>query len=244
MKAVFFGLVFVPLAISAQSSLGILDLVAKQGVSKADASALTDFVYDAAYKLGKEKYTIIARNQRDAVLAEHEFSLSDACDEQKCALQVGEYLAADYVIAGAFQKFGGKYYVFLMMVNVSTTEVEGTARYSATDYDGIEQSVNDGVDELFGLTWKWKPVAIIGSMATGFSVGGYLAYDAMRYKSEHVDPALIVYLEAPVGSNFDALYAQYEASFAESQKKLIRALAVAGGSVILSIILGIVPFGP
>ena len=151
MKAAI-GLVFgfLSLVVSAQSTLGILDVVGKQGVSKADASALTDFVYDAAYKLGKDKYTIIARNQRDAVLQEQEFSLSDACDEQRCALQVGRYLAADYVITGTFQEFGTKYYVSLMMVNVNTTEVEGTARYGAANYDGVEQSVNDCVSELFG----------------------------------------------------------------------------------------------
>ncbi len=152
MKAAI-GLVFVclPLVASSQSSLGILDIVAKQGVSKADASAVTDFVYDAAHKFGKERFSIIALSQRDSVLEEYGFAPPDLCDEQKCAQEAGEYLTADYVIAGTFRQFGAKYYVSLMIVNVNTTAVEATVRYGASTYDGIEQAINDSVGELFGL---------------------------------------------------------------------------------------------
>ena len=141
--------VFLPFVSTTQELLGIMDLTAKQGVSKGDADILTDFVFDAVYRFGRGHYKIIARDQRKTLLKELEFAASDLCDDIECALEVGKYLAADYMIVGSFMKFGRKYYVSLWMVNVNTTEVEGSTRYDADDYDGIAQIVDDSVKELF-----------------------------------------------------------------------------------------------
>ena len=154
--SILFMFALLPMSLYAQSgnkkTLGILDLVAKEGVTQSDASILTDFVFDAAYKFGREKYKIIARGQRDELLEEHGFSFSDLCDEVTCAIQAGKYLSADYVIVGSFTKFGSKFYVIVQTINVNTTEVGGSARRGATNFDGIEQSVNDCIKELFGFT--------------------------------------------------------------------------------------------
>ena len=145
--SILFMFALLPMSLYAQSgnkkTLGILDLVAKEGVTQSDASILTDFVFDAAYKFGREKYKIIARGQRDELLEEHGFSFSDLCDEVTCAIQAGKYLSADYVIVGSFTKFGSKFYVIVQTINVNTTEGDGSARRGAADYEGIEQSVND-----------------------------------------------------------------------------------------------------
>ncbi len=132
--------------------LGIMDLVAKKPISKNDASILTDFIFDAVYKYGRSEYAIISRSDRERLLKEHEFSQSDLCDSIECALEIGRYLSADYIIVGSFTKFGSNYHVSMRIVNVNTTEVEGSARYKASNYDGIEQSVNDCVKELFGIS--------------------------------------------------------------------------------------------
>ncbi len=152
--SILFMVALLPMSLYAgdKNILGIMDLVAKEGVAQSDASILTDFVFDAVYKFGREKYTIIARGQRDYLLEEHEFSFTDLCDEVSCAIQAGKYLSADHVIVGSFTKFGSKFYVVVQIINVNTTEVGGSARRGATDYEGIEQSVNDCIQELFGFT--------------------------------------------------------------------------------------------
>ena len=149
---ILFVLALLPMSLYAgdKNVLGIMDLVAKEGVTQSDASILTGFVFDAAYKFGRGKYTIIARGQRDALLEEHEFSFTDLCDEVTCAIEAGKFLSADHVIVGSFTKFGSKYYVVVQIINVNTTEVEGSSRRGAADYEGIEQSVNDCIQELFG----------------------------------------------------------------------------------------------
>ncbi len=163
MKKYYLSILFVvallPMNLYAEDKniLGIMDLVAKEGVTQADASILTEFVFDAAYKFGREKYTIIARDQRDKLLEEYKFTFSDLSDDLTSTLQAGKYLSADYMVVGSFTKFGNKFFVVVQIVNVNTTEVEGSARRGAADYEGIEQSVNDCIQELFGFT---EPVDI------------------------------------------------------------------------------------
>lgn len=124
-------------SIPASSSIGVLDITPKQGVSEMEADIVTDFVYDALYRYSADRYMIISRQNREAILAEHEFSMSGFCDDTSCALEVGRYLSADFVIIGSFTKFGTKYYISLQLVDVNTTRVVGSAREGADDLDGI-----------------------------------------------------------------------------------------------------------
>lgn len=130
-------------SIPLSSSIGVLDITPKQGVSEMEADIVTDFVYDALYRYSADRYMIISRQNREAILAEHEFSMSGFCDDTSCALEVGRYLAADYVIIGSFTKFGTKYYISLQLVDVNTTRVAGSAREGADDLDGIAATAVD-----------------------------------------------------------------------------------------------------
>ena len=135
--------VILPLQLWSQQTIGVLDISAKQGVSEMEADIVTDFVYDALYSYSNEKYDIISRQNREAILDEHKFSLSGLCDDTKCAIEVGRYLSADFVIIGTFTKFGSKYYLSLQMVDVNTTVVTGSSRNGANNLDVIAESVVD-----------------------------------------------------------------------------------------------------
>ena len=137
--------------IFSQQTVGVLDISPKQGVSSMEADIVTDFVYDALYRYGAGTYRIISRQNREAILTEHEFSLSGFCDDASCALEVGRYLSADYVVIGSFTKFGSKYYLSLQLVDVNTTEVSGSSREGADDLDGIAAVAVDAcVAGVFG----------------------------------------------------------------------------------------------
>ena len=183
MKKYFLLILFVvallPMSLYAEDKnvLGIMDLVAKEGVTQSDASILTDFVFDAAYNFGREKYTIIARDKRDELLEEHKFTFSDLSNEMENTLRAGEYLSADYMIVGSFTKFGSKFFVVVQIVNVNTTEVEGSARRGAADYEGIEQSVNDCIKELFGFTEPEGSIALSPAEKLPAS-GGFVLVEA------------------------------------------------------------------
>ena len=136
-------------AFGQKATLGIMDLSAKGGVSEEDADAVTDFILNSLFNIANQRYKIIAREQRDALLAEQKFALSDFSDDVEGALEVGKYLEAEYMIVGTFRYFGSKYYITLQLVDVNTTEVSGTARIDAPDYDAIVEELYSGVRELF-----------------------------------------------------------------------------------------------
>lgn len=136
-----------------QETVGVLDISPRQGVSAVEAQIVTDFVYDALYRFGGGKYMIISRQNREAILAEHEFSMSGFCDDASCALEVGKYLSADLVVIGSFTKFGSKYYLSLQLVDVNTTTVAGSAREGADDLDAVASTAVDAcVAGIFGST--------------------------------------------------------------------------------------------
>ena len=98
-----------------------MDPAAREGVSENDALIITEFIF-TAYQYGSGKYRIIGRGQRDELLTEHKFALSGLYDEVSCAVEVGKYLATEFMIVGSFTKFGSKYYVTLQLVKTKTED--------------------------------------------------------------------------------------------------------------------------
>jgi len=131
-------------------TLGIMDLAPREGVSKATSSVVTDFLFDSVYSYSSDQYRIIDRHMRDLLLEEHEFSETDICDDVSCALEVGKYLAADYMLIGSFAKLGNYYHVILKIANVSTTEIEASSKTKTSDLGNIEAAIDSGVLELLG----------------------------------------------------------------------------------------------
>ena len=144
-------LAYLTLDLSPQSStLGILDVVPKKGVSLSDSSILTDFLYDSVHKFASSKYRVIARDQREEILREIEFAASDLCDEVNCAIEVGKYLSADYMIIGSLARLDGSLYLILRLVNVSTTEITASNRVKIPSLSQIDLWVDYCVGKLFG----------------------------------------------------------------------------------------------
>jgi tetratricopeptide (TPR) repeat protein len=132
--------------------LGIMTLVAGEGISKAEASALTDFVYDAVFSHIQGRATLIDRTKRDQILRETEFALSDVCDGTDCAVRFGKFLSADYMVFGICTKFGTNYHIVLRMVDVGTTEIVGSVRSKAETLDGVEATLSSSVRDLVSGT--------------------------------------------------------------------------------------------
>ena len=132
-------------------TLGILDVVPQEGVSESGASIVTDIVFDTVFKLSSDRYNIIDRKMRDELLIEHQFAVSDLCDDVSCALEAGRYLSADYMLISSFAKLGSYYYVSFKIVNVTTTLVENTARAKTADLDNIEDIIYSSISELLNV---------------------------------------------------------------------------------------------
>lgn len=129
--------------ICAQSkTISLLDLTAKQGFSKADASFLTDIAQEALFRHSKGRYRVIARGMRDQLLKEQKFVLSDLCDDMSCAVEVGRLLGADYMLFGTLGEYEGTNHVIISVVDVTTSEITATARESTDSRKGLIDTID------------------------------------------------------------------------------------------------------
>jgi hypothetical protein len=150
--AAFLFLCFTNIAFSQNlPTLGIMDMIPAEGVSESGASILTDIVFDTVFELGGDRYYIIDRQNRDELLSEQQFALSDLSDELGGALEAGKYLSADYILISSFAKLGSYYYVTFKIVNVSTSLVESSARAKTEDLDNIEDSIYTSISDLLNI---------------------------------------------------------------------------------------------
>jgi hypothetical protein len=111
-------------------------------VSEAEAKVFTDFLTSYVVAIGH--YRVIDRSQRDRILDELRFSLSD-CTDEKCQLEVGKLLSANLIIVGSLGKVGDRFILNTRLIAVETGEALRTAseKYSSMGdlIDGCEQVV-------------------------------------------------------------------------------------------------------
>ena len=71
--------------------------------------------------------TLVERNKLDEILAEQELALSDLMDTEN-AIEIGKFLAADYIVTGSVIEMASTVVVFGRVINVATAEVESVAQ--------------------------------------------------------------------------------------------------------------------
>jgi len=78
------------------------------------------------------RFTVIAKNQREQILEEMKFQSSGVCDEE-CAVEIGQLVGAEYLMIGEIIGFADLYQVNIKIVNIEkgdvvekvTEEIEG-----------------------------------------------------------------------------------------------------------------------
>ncbi len=85
-------------------------------------------------------YDVLERQKMGDILKEQDFTLSDACNSAECAVQVGQLLGVEYMIAGDIGKLGNTYSVDLRLISVTSGKILQT---ESQDHDGK-------IDGLFG----------------------------------------------------------------------------------------------
>ncbi len=112
-----------------------------ENIPKSDGRLIVDLVFSAL--VSARRYRVLDRGQRDNILKEVEFSLSQCADE-KCQLEIGRLLAADRIVVGSLGKVGQRYILNAKMLDVRTGEALSTA-YKL--FGTIEELV-DGAEEV------------------------------------------------------------------------------------------------
>jgi hypothetical protein len=140
MRALILGVTVTLLALSAGAqqppappakvSAAILDLEAK-GLSETEAGSLSDRLRSELFYTGA--FDVMERGKMQDILKEQGFQQSGACNTNACAVEVGQLIGVQKMIAGSLGKVGKTYSVILRMVDVRTGRVEQSV---TEDYTG------------------------------------------------------------------------------------------------------------
>lgn len=141
----FIALILLCTIIDAQTNIAVMNFVGK-GVSQHEASALADRLSRELFEI--KIFIVLEREMIGQILAEQDFQLTGCTSPDECAVQVGQLINVEYIVAGSVSKVGRTFTVLAKMINVETGEV---LRTSAYDHKG-------DIDDL--LVTGMKKVAI------------------------------------------------------------------------------------
>ncbi|MCH8837641.1 MAG: DUF2380 domain-containing protein, partial [Candidatus Marinimicrobia bacterium] len=129
-------------------SIAILDFQGI-GVSAQEAQVLTNRLATKMVALGT--YQVIERGQMEQILEEQDFQLT-GCTTNDCAVEIGQLIGAQQMLAGSFGKLGTVYIIDMKIIDVETGRI-----LKSTSYD-IEGSINRLLSE--GLAEAVRRIAV------------------------------------------------------------------------------------
>ena len=106
-------------------TLAILDFEGL-GISEQEARVLTNRLGTHMVQLGR--YQVIERGQMQQVLEEQDFQLT-GCTSNECAVEIGQLIGAQQMLAGSFGKFGSIYTIDMRIIDVATGSILRTTSY-------------------------------------------------------------------------------------------------------------------
>ena len=122
-------------------TLAILDFEGL-GISEQDARVLTNRLGTHMVQLGR--YQVIERGQMQQVLQEQDFQLT-GCTSDECAVEIGQLLGVQQMLAGSFGKIESMYLVDMRIIDVKTGGILRTASYEVTG--GLDLLIKEGLVE-------------------------------------------------------------------------------------------------
>ena len=99
------------------------------GISEAEVEVFVDFL--SSHIIETNRFRVIDRMQRQALLKEMEFSYED-CTDESCQLEIGRLLAANQIVVGSVGRVGERYLLTIKLIDVQTGEAlkTGSEKYT------------------------------------------------------------------------------------------------------------------
>ncbi len=112
------------------------------GVSAQEARVLTNRLGTQMVQIGR--YQVIERGQMEQILQEQDFQLT-GCISNECAVEIGQLIGAQQMLAGSFGKLGTAYTIDMRIIDVETGRILKTTSY---DIEGsINRLLSEGLEE-------------------------------------------------------------------------------------------------
>ncbi|MCH7574692.1 MAG: PEGA domain-containing protein [Candidatus Marinimicrobia bacterium] len=123
-------------------SLAVLDFDAF-GISAQESQVLASRL--RTYLVQSGTFRLIERGQMMAILNEQDFQLS-GCTSDECAVEVGQLLGAELMLAGTIGKIGQTYTIDVRIIDIETGSISSTASYDVRGT--IDQVLTEGMSAV------------------------------------------------------------------------------------------------
>jgi basic membrane protein A and related proteins len=115
-------------AVFSNPKVAVLDFTVERGIETSMAIPVTEMVMESL--VNSRVFTVLDRAYIGQVLKEKEFQLSGMVSDSEVAA-VGQYLGADYVVAGKVQLAAGIYFLVAKLIDVKTGVITAQASEQA-----------------------------------------------------------------------------------------------------------------
>ncbi|HNE84119.1 MAG TPA: CsgG/HfaB family protein, partial [bacterium] len=97
-------------------SIAVLDFKASEGLTRGETATLTNRFRGILVQT--EAFNVVEQEKMNEILKAQDFSMSDACNTAECAVQVGQLLGVERMIAGDIGKIGDVFTIDLRLIDV------------------------------------------------------------------------------------------------------------------------------
>jgi TolB-like protein len=153
-------------------TVALLNMGARSGISLSGAATLTDRLRTELVNL--KVFTILERGQMNAILEEQGFALS-GCTTSECAVEAGQLLGVQQMIAGDVGKVGKVITIDVRVFDVETGKIlqahqfnhEGSATELLLLMNKIAKKIAGLEVDEGGFPWLWVSIgaAVLGGTA-------------------------------------------------------------------------------
>lgn len=125
-----------------REKVAVLDLQLSGGIPEEYSLIFSDILRQQLHETGR--FSVFERNRMEEILREQGFQLS-GCTSSECAVEVGQLLGVERMVAGSIGKVGTMYFIVIRLIDVESGEIVET--YNVPCSCTIEQVATSGIPD-------------------------------------------------------------------------------------------------
>jgi TolB-like protein len=161
-----------------KTTVAVLEFQSVGGFEKNETAILTGRFRNMLVQTNT--FDVVEREKMNDILKAQDFNMSDACNTAECAVQVGQLLGVESMIAGDIGLFGETYTIDLRIIDVGTGRILQTL---TQDYvgkrDGLLGVMQTMAKELADVVSKRTPVKRFELTVTASAPKGVKSIDIL-----------------------------------------------------------------